>query len=231
PIGILGGMGPEATILLQRKIISAVPARDVKDHIPLLIDMNPQVPSRIEHLIEGTGENPSSTLAKMARRLEIAGAAALAMPCNTGHFYAKSIVSAVNIPFLNMIELAVRHALTTLEPGSTVGILASPAVQHTRQFEDLLERGGLSVVWPKDENGVLSAIRAIKISGPCLSACNTLLAASTELAGKGATFQFIACSEFSLISESVAPGVHAVDTVDLLAQAIVEFDGSRSAGI
>ena len=46
-VGILGGMGPEATILLQQKLIAAVPASDDADHVPLLIDMNPQVPSRI----------------------------------------------------------------------------------------------------------------------------------------------------------------------------------------
>ena len=56
-IGILGGMGPEATILLQQKLVAAVTARDDADHIPLLIDMNPQVPSRISRLIEGIAHN------------------------------------------------------------------------------------------------------------------------------------------------------------------------------
>mgnify|MGYP001826587666 CR=1 FL=1 len=34
PIGVLGGTGPEATLLLQRKLILAVPAHDDSDHIP-----------------------------------------------------------------------------------------------------------------------------------------------------------------------------------------------------
>ena len=62
-IGILGGMGPEATILLQQKVLAAVQARDDADHIPLLIDMNPQVPSRIAHLIDGDGPDPGPVLA------------------------------------------------------------------------------------------------------------------------------------------------------------------------
>ncbi|WP_371813793.1 hypothetical protein [Ruegeria sp. HKCCA0370] len=66
PIGIIGGMGPEATILLQRKLVEAVPVSDDRDHIPLLIDMNTQVPSRIAHLIDGAGEDPGPTLAAMA---------------------------------------------------------------------------------------------------------------------------------------------------------------------
>ena len=65
-VGILGGMGPQATVLLMQKIIAATPATDDADHIPLIVDQNPQVPSRIRRLIEGTGEDPAPVLAAMA---------------------------------------------------------------------------------------------------------------------------------------------------------------------
>ena len=223
PIGILGGMGPEATVLLQRKLIEAIPARDDRDHIPLFIDMNPQVPSRIAHLIEGTGQDPGPTLAGMARRLEAAGAAALAMPCNTAHYYAPSIVEAVSIPLLNMVELAVEHASDFLGAGGRVGMLASPAVRRTGLFDTLLVARGLSVVWPENEERALAAIREIKVKGPSQDARSALFETSANLATKGAGLQFVACSEFSLIADSVAPGVHAVDTIDILTKAIVEF--------
>jgi aspartate racemase len=221
PIGVLGGMGPEATVLLQRKLIEKVPARDDHDHIPLLIDMNPQVPSRIAHLIEGTGEDPGPSLAAMARRLEVAGAVALAMPCNTAHHYADAITGAVSIPLLNMVELAADHAVAALGPGGRIGMLASPAVRRTRLFERALEARGLSTLWPDDDDAMLTAIRAIKTEGPCPAARDVMRAASGDLAAAGAGLQFIACSEFSIIADSVAPGVEAVDTVDLLVEAII----------
>ncbi|SMX23127.1 aspartate/glutamate racemase family protein [Boseongicola aestuarii] len=226
PIGVLGGMGPEATVLLQRKLIDSVPARDDSDHIPLLIDMNSKVPSRIAHLIEGTGEDPGPTLAAMAQRLEVAGAVALVMPCNTAHYYAPAIVEAVTIPLLNMVELAADRALALIGPGGVVGMLASPAVRRTRLFENALEGRGLRVVWPKDDAPILEAIRAIKVMGPCDPARHAMLAASEELHLAGAALQFVACSEFSLISDSVGEGIHAVDTVDLLTSAIVDFHGA-----
>ncbi len=226
PIGVLGGMGPEATVLLQRKLIDSVPARDDSDHIPLLIDMNSKVPSRIAHLIEGTGEDPGPTLAAMAQRLEVAGAVALVMPCNTAHYYAPAIVEAVTIPLLNMVELAADRALALIGPGGVVGMLASPAVRRTRLFENALEGRGLRVVWPKDDAPILEAIRAIKVMGPCDPARHAMLAASEELRLAGAALQFVACSEFSLISDSVGEGIHAVDTVDLLTSAIVDFHGA-----
>lgn len=223
PIGILGGMGPEATVLLQQKLIGAVPARDDADHIPLLIDMNPQVPSRIAHLIEGRGENPGPTLAAMARRLETAGAAALAMPCNTAHHYARYITEAVAPPLLNIVEISADHAAATLNRGARVGMLASPAVRLTRLFDEALTARGLSALWPEDDGPMLAAIRDIKANGPGRGSREALHEVSEWLAARGAAFQLIACSEFSLIADSVADGVRGVDTLDLLTGAIVRF--------
>ncbi|WP_120633471.1 aspartate/glutamate racemase family protein [Ruegeria sp. EL01] len=230
PVGILGGMGPEATILLQSKLVEAVPANDDRDHIPLLVDMNPQVPSRIAHLIAGTGENPGPTLAAMARRLQAAGALALAMPCNTAHHYAKAITGAVNIPLLNMVELTVDHAVRTIGSGGCVGMLASPAVRHTRLFEDALSARGLSVVWPADDEEMLSAIRSIKVSGPCSDARETLRIASHELVAAGVDLQIVACSEFSLIADSVAADTNVIDTIDLLVAEICKFSQAGQRG-
>jgi hypothetical protein len=104
-VGILGGMGPEATVLLMSRLIEATPAADDSDHVPLIVDQNPQVPSRIARLLEGRGADPAPVLADMARRLEATGAEALAMPCNTAHYYAPAIRAAVGIPLIDMIGL------------------------------------------------------------------------------------------------------------------------------
>lgn len=223
PVGILGGMGPEATILLQQKVLDAVNAREDQDHIPLLIDMNPQVPSRIAHLLEKSGEDPGPTLGAMAARLEQSGSAALAMPCNTAHFYADAIASAVHIPLLNMIDLAVDHGAQRLDRGACVGILGSPAVRQAKLFEHAFGAHGISVIWPKNDHDMLKAIRMVKADGPCNAARAILSAASQELAVEGASLQFVACSEFSLIVDSAESEAGVVDTINLLAQAIVAF--------
>ncbi|TMV08474.1 aspartate/glutamate racemase family protein [Ruegeria sediminis] len=227
-IGILGGMGPEATILLQRKLIVAVDAADDADHIPLIIDMNTQVPSRIAHLITGDGADPGPTLADMARRLENAGAEALAMPCNTAHHYAAAIADAVSIPFLDMVELSADLAARTLGAGGSVGMLASPAVRKVGLFEKALERRGLSTLWPANDHALLEAIRTIKAKGTHPDAKAALRHASDELASGGASFQLIACSEFSLIADCVCPNARATDTLDVLVAAIRDFSFSAN---
>jgi len=229
-VGILGGMGPEATILVMQKVLAAVKARDDADHIPLIVDQNPQVPSRIRHLIEGTGEDPGPVLADMARRLVAGGAQALAMPCNTAHHYAPAIRSAVAVPLLDMVEASVAHAATLAGPGAQVGVLASPAVRKVGLFDAPLARHGLTAVYAEDEAAMLAAIRQIKAEGPQPQARRTLAAASADLYERGASVQMIACTEFSLVPEAVCQKATVFDTLDRLVQEILSYATLQAKG-
>ena len=230
-VGILGGMGPQATILLMQKVLDAVPAADDADHIPLLVDQNPQVPSRIRRLIEGTGDDPAPVLADMARRLESAGAEALAMPCNTAHHYAPTIRAAIKVPFLDMVDLSVRSAAELAGVDGRVGILASPAVRKFGLFDAPLARFGVQAFYPEDETAMLTTIRRIKTEGPEPETASALRAASNALLQRGAQVQMIACTEFSLLADATAEGATAFDTLDVLVAAIKAFavgEGARA---
>lgn len=232
-IGILGGMGPEATVLLMSRIIARTRARDDSDHIPMIVDNNTQVPSRIKALIERIGEDPAPVLAAMAHGLEAAGAEALVMPCNTAHNYAPAIRAAASVPFLDMIELTSARAAGELEPAASVGILASPAVRITGLYDRPLANLHLKTVYPADEAAMLAAIRAIKVHGDHPAARSALQISADQLARAGVGAVIIACSEFSIIADAVA-GVHnLVDSIDVLADASVAFacgTEARTAG-
>jgi aspartate racemase len=231
-VGILGGMGPEATVLLMQKLLAAVSAQDDADHIPLIVDQNPQVPSRIRHLIEGTGEDPGPVLADMARRLVAGGATALAMPCNTAHHYAPAIRAAVDVPFLDMIALSVAKAASMVGEAGAVGILASPAVRKIGLFDAALAKMGIQALYPADEAALLGAIRQIKSAGPGPEARLALKQASEDLLHQGARVQMIACTEFSLIADAVSGEADTFDTLDVLVAAIKDFatdNGKKSA--
>ena len=75
-VGIIGGMGPEATADLMRRVIAKTPASDDQDHVHLIVESNPKIPSRIAHLIEKTGMDPTPELVRIAQNLERAGAQA-----------------------------------------------------------------------------------------------------------------------------------------------------------
>jgi aspartate racemase len=222
-VGILGGMGPQATILLMQKVLASVRAEDDADHIPLIVDQNPQVPSRIQRLIEGTGDDPAPVLADMARRLVAGGAQALAMPCNTAHHYVPAIRAAVKVPILDMVDLSVTKAAGLAGVDGQIGILASPAVRRIGLFDAALARFGVRAVYPADEAAMLVAIRQIKARGAGPEATAALRIASDDLLQRGAVVQMIACTEFSLVTDATGPGAKAFDTLDVLVGAIRDF--------
>lgn len=225
-VGIIGGMGPEATVLLMSRIVALTPAEDDSDHVPLLVDSNTQVPSRIAALIEKTGADPAPVLVEMARRLEVGGAEALAMPCNTAHHYAPAIRRAVGIPFLDMVELSVRRACAMPLPNRRIGLLASPAVRLTGIFDRAFAEAGCETLYPDDEAPVLAAIRAIKRDSADPAARTAVAAAASQLAAAGSDLILIACSELSLIADAVVPTTPVIDTIDVLAEAVVAFASS-----
>ncbi|MCV0429258.1 MAG: amino acid racemase [Roseibium sp.] len=222
PIGVLGGMGPEATILFMQKVVQAVPAGDDSDHVPLIVDNNTQVPSRIRALIEGTGEDPGPTLAAMARKLEKAGAEALVMPCNTAHNYREHICKAATIPFLSMVDLTVEHIGREF-PGARIGILASPAVRMTNVYDTPIKDAGMTPVYPKDEAAILSAIKALKVSANDASAFETARSAASELSTEGCDVLLVSCTEFSFLANDLKECYRVIDALDVLADATVSF--------
>ena len=222
-VGILGGMGPQATILVMQKLLASVQAQGDADHIPLIVDQNPQVPSRIAHLLEGSGVDPGPVLADMARRLVAGGAQALAMPCNTAHHYAGAIRAAVAVPLLDMVALSVAHAADLVGQGGVIGILCSPAVRKVGLFDAPLAAVGVRALYATDEAAMLAAIRQIKADGPQPAARNLLRAAADEVRARGAGVQMIACTEFSMIADAVTQRITAFDTLDLLVQSIRTF--------
>ncbi|MDG2407299.1 MAG: amino acid racemase [Paracoccaceae bacterium] len=226
-IGVLGGMGPEATVALLQRIQAGILASDDADHVPLLVDLNPQVPSRIQHLIEKTGPNPGPVIAEMAVRLETAGAEALILPCNTAHHYARYVTDRVTIPFLSMPQKTCDALAGIVSAGSHIGILASPATNLTGLFQKLLADQGLRTLWPKDEDIILTTIQRIKSAGLIPDNLAVLQDKTTELVDQGAAAILIGCTEFSLVSAYLIAPVPIVDALDVLVDATLEFSGAN----
>jgi len=224
-IGVLGGMGPAATAAFQQRIIDLTDASDDADHVPLLIDMNPQIPSRIKAIMDGS-EDPAPTLVQMAKGLEASGAQALTIPCNTAHFYAQKIEQAVDIPLLNMISLSATKIRKTLGPVK-VGMLASPLTDDIRVFRDSFAPFDLEVIFPKDADHVLSIIRKIKSDGIGGDMAWQVSELGQELQDKGADCLLIGCSEFSLLQNQIRANLPVFDTVDILAKEAIGFSGAK----
>lgn len=222
-VGVIGGMGPEATVLLMSRLIEKTPAKDDSDHVPLLVDNNTQVPSRISAILEKTGKNPGPVLVSMAQKLENSGAEALVMPCNTAHHFAHEIKRSITVPFLNMIELSATRIAQLKLANSKVAVLASPAAQEIRVFDDTFATHGLEVMYSEHQAEMLFSIRNIKQRGENPDSRRILVTCGEELIEKGADLLMIACSELSLISDAISGNHPTVDTLDILVESIIDF--------
>lgn len=223
-VGVIGGMGPEATVDLMRRIIAATPAEDDADHIHVIADNNPKVPSRIKALIEGGGEDPAPTLIEMARRLETAGADFLVMPCNTAHHYLPAIADAVDVPVFDMVTLAAERLAAMTPKPEKVGMLASPAVRLVGLYSGRCAAVGLEAIFPEsgEEAALLDVIRAVKADGPASADANAYSRVAAGLAGQGADALLIACTELTVLGPPAGIRIPVVDAVDVLVEAIVD---------
>jgi len=223
-VGIIGGVGPQATVDLMQRVIDRTPAQDDADHIRMIVDNDPAVPSRIKALIEMTGPSPAPHLAAMARGLVAMGADILAMPCNTAHHYLEDIrVAAAPVKVLNMVALtADRIAALPVRPRS-VGLLASTAVQLTGLYDRALTERGLPALYPSNQDDVLAVIKAVKAGDAGSAQQARIFAAASDLRAQGADALVIACTEISALDGALPDALPALDALDVLAEAIVAF--------
>lgn len=222
-VGVIGGMGPEATVDLMRRVIAATPAQDDVDHIHMLVDNNPKVPSRIKALIEGTGENPAPFMAEMARGLERAGVDFLVIPCNTAHKYYPEVVAAVNIPVVNILDVTVQHVKRS-QPGiRKVGMLASTAVENIRLYHDKFDVEDIETLFPSAEHqaNVMALIRRVKARTHDADMLARYNEAAADLKSRGAECIILACTELSVIADSLTIDLPVYDASQLLAEHIV----------
>ena len=223
-VGIIGGMGPEATLDLMRRVLAKTPAQGDQDHIHLIVESNPKIPSRVAHLIEGTGADPTPELIRIAGNLQRAGAEALAIPCNTAHAYVHSIRRAVSIPLLDMVQLTVDQIASSRHV-ARVGLLASSAVLATELYSRSFSGHGIDVVHPAQQDELMSLINAVKRGETGMEIQTALGRIARDLATQ-ADVLLVGCSELSVIAAGITAPF--IDSLDVQAQAIVSFATSAT---
>ncbi len=226
-LGILGGMGPLATADLFRKITLKTKAQKDQEHIHILIDSNTSIPDRTRSII-ANGESPLKEMVKSARSLENCGADFLIMSCNTAHYYYKDICSAINIPFLNMLEETVNYIAGRFGRDVTVGLLATDGTISTGIYDWYFNEAGIKVVKPLENQAYVMEFiyEGIKKSNFELGT-GGFLKAVDELKEKGATVFILGCTELSSANEIFKFHGNFVDPLEVIAQAAIVYAGGE----
>ncbi|MFN3584510.1 aspartate/glutamate racemase family protein [Phenylobacterium sp.] len=222
-VGVLGGMGPAATLDFMQKVLEATDARRDQDGVRLLVDCNPLVPDR-NAALRGEGPSPGPALADMARGLEAAGADFLVMACNTAHAFQYDIEQAVRVPFVSIIEETTAVVAELVPRGGAVGLLAAEGCLRAGLYQEAFARRGLAAVVPEpDDDTFMSALYAIKGGdlGPAVRRRMSDLAG--RLVARGAQALVAACTEAPLVLAAGDVDAPLVDSTRVLARSTVAY--------
>ncbi|MDN5344900.1 MAG: aspartate racemase [Clostridia bacterium] len=223
-------MGPEATVDFMDKIIKATPANDDSDHIHMLVDNNPQIPSRVKAILEA-GESPGPVMAQMARQLENWGADFIAIPCNTAHFYYLEVKSAVKIPVLNIIQITKEKILQEIPNVKKIGLLATTAVLVTRLYHNAFQEHSVDILTPDAHNQqkVMDLIFAVKSNQYSAELIKELQQIANELIKEGAQAIIFGCTELSVLAKDIHNiAVPTFDPSQILAEEVIHIVKGQS---
>jgi aspartate racemase len=226
-IGILGGMGPEATIDLFTKIVKGPKAKKDQDHLRIMIDNNPKIPDRTL-AIQRKGPNPLTQLIRSAKLLENAGADFIVIPCVTAHHFFEPLQKRVKIPFLHLVEETVKYIQTRLKGIRKIGLIATTGTIQTGLFQKAFSNHVIELILPTPEvqkKWVMEAIygkKGIKVIGPSENSKRLIHKASESLIKQGAQAIIAGCTEIPLVLKEGDLSVPVIDPISILANAAVK---------
>jgi len=221
-VGIIGGLGPAATCEFYSRIIAHTPATTDQEHLHVIIDSCPQTPDRTASLLDD-GESPLPWLVRSARRLEAAGAELLAIPCVTAHAWMDELCSETSAEIVSLLD-AVADAIGALPDVKRVGLLATDGTIEADIFAPLRDRWELLAPTDGEQRCVMEGVYGpdgVKAVGATEVSKALLVRAAWGLIDRGAQVVVAGCTEIPLALTDGDVPVPVLDTLDVLAQAVV----------
>ena len=229
-IGILGGMGPEATVRLFDLIVQQTRAEKDSDHIPVIIMNCPEIPDRTA-AITGRGESPLPHLIQAAKILERAGADFIAMPCVTAHHYYGDITQEIHIPFIHMIQETAHYIIKEMPEWKCLGLLATSGTLETGLFQRALGNKKFQIFTPDSaqQRQVMEAIygkQGIK-AGFKDKPREILSLVAVQLKQSGARALIAGCTEIALVIEELGSDLPVINPLRILASVAIQAVGCQ----
>lgn len=225
-LGVLGGMGPLATVDFMHKVLLATPVGRDQDHVPMVVSCIPQVPDRTA-AFRGEGESPLDAMIDCGRRLLAAGAQLVLIPCNTAHLWYDDLESALQIPMLHIVDAALEDVQGLPDETRSVGLLATDATIASGLYVDRSPRWGRNIRWLlptalEMSECVSPGIEAVK-AGRLGVGASLLGQAAQALVRRGAGAIILGCTEIPLVLDAQAAGCPVIDATAALARRAVEW--------
>lgn len=220
-IGVLGGMGPAATIDFMAKIVMLTPATRDQEHVPLLVHDVPQIPDRSSAIAMGS-DAPFLPMLAGLMQLARGGAEVIAIPCNTAHHWHERLARNCNVPVLHIADAVIAELAAQPAPHETVALLATPGTIRAGLYQSRFASSGRELVLPDEETQALldAAIAAVKAKN-LPDGRRYAEAAADRIFEAGAGRLLLACTELPIAFAGSDQAERMIDTTAALARACV----------
>lgn len=218
-VGIMGGMGPLATVDMLYKIINHTEARKDQEHLHIIIDDYPQIPDRTTAIL-GLGQDPTPYMIESAQLLERAGADLIIMACNTAHYYIHAVQKKVSIPVLDMQKETACYARQ--QNLRKVGLLATDGTLKAKLYQRAFNSENITVLVPDNDaqSLVMKGIYSIK-AGDMETGFRLLVNVAECLITDGAEAIIAGCTEVPLVLKTTEK-IKIIDPTEILAKSVIQ---------
>jgi len=225
-VGVIGGLGPAATLDFFARILKRTRALRDQDHLRLIIDNNTKVPDR-NAALRGEDGAPGAAIAASARGLQNAGAECIVMAGNTAHAYENEIKSAISVPFLSMVEETVKVVAGL--GAKRAGVLAADGCLAANLYQDGLRKAGVEPVLLNDDSQrtFMELIYRIKSgdTGDVVRRSMTTLARRLE--AQGAEVLIAGCTEVPIVLTQDDVEAELISSTDVLVEKTILYAGAE----
>ena len=221
-LGVIGGMGPLATVSFYERIVLNTVAKCDNEHIDMVVLSHASMPDRTKCIIENKGEEFLEVIKKDFKILEDIGVEAVAIPCNTSHYFFDEFKKFTNLRIINMIEETIlevkKRGIEKIAVFGTLGTL------NSKVYEKYANQHGLLVkeVSAEDKQAVMDIIYDIKeTNGLDGRRFVDILSRYCD----DETVGIIACTELSLLD--IPRDINTIDALDVLVKRSIELSGAK----
>lgn len=221
-LGVIGGMGPLATVKFYDKVVLNTEAHNDNEHIDLIVLNHSSMPDRTKCIIEKKDTDFLNEIKKDLEILDKIGVDVVAIPCNTSHYFYDEFKNFANLKIINMIEETIleikRKGIKNIAVFGTLGTL------NSKVYNKYAEKNGIKVkeITLDDKNSVMDIIYKIKETN------NLENKDFIEILNKycdDETIGIIACTELSLLD--ISKNINTIDALDVLVNKSIEYSGAK----
>ncbi len=225
-LGVLGGMGPQATQVFYQCVLDRTDASSDQEHLPTLILSDTLMPDRTQAILSGNTEPVYQRLLKDAKLLESCGCTAIAIPCNTSHYFVDRLQQEIHTPIIHMIRETARHLAESGKKNPC--ILATDGTIHSGLYQKECAAFGLHAVAPEPAiQRVVMSIIYDEIKRGEQGSREKFLRIDRALTRMGCDCAILACTELSVFRTYHAMPSYYVDAMEVLAEEAVVRCGKQ----